>query len=302
MTLSSSNDNSPPQVPSSLPTKAGKGRWLWVLVSRLFLLTVGAGLAGSFGVLAATFYPNPRPHRPWLGGWVHRSDRSLGGNGQMPFAQPVDSGTEGSVSAGNQFGAVAGGDLSAAQAQALRVEFQQLQAELKALRDRTTALEAQIGDPKTAELIETRLQTIAQYLAAQGKTETGETTAALPSANRAAVSDRNLITLPSDLLFQQGQSALNPDSTVILDTVIASLQPYQGAAIRIATHTDDTGNPAANLDLSFQRSQAIGQYLSNALGERYHWVIVGYGKTRPLVDSNTEADRQRNRRVEIAID
>jgi len=53
--------------------------------------------------------------------------------------------------------------------------------------------------------------------------------------------------------------------------------------------------------LSFARAEAVTRYLSNVLGEKYHWVAIGYGESRPSVDNSSDANRQRNRRIEVAI-
>ncbi len=57
-----------------------------------------------------------------------------------------------------------------------------------------------------------------------------------------------------------------------------------------------------NRELSFRRAKALEQYFGRALGEQYRWLVVGYGETRPLVANDTEANLQRNRRIEIAVE
>jgi outer membrane protein OmpA-like peptidoglycan-associated protein len=121
------------------------------------------------------------------------------------------------------------------------------------------------------------------------------------SANPAPAPDPLSVTLPSDIFFAPASSTLNPDKTELLDNIISDLRNYQGARIRIAGHTDNTGDARANQELSAQRARAIAQYLTNALGDRYEWQSVGYGETRPLADNDSDLNRQRNRRIEIEI-
>ncbi|MDX2099236.1 MAG: OmpA family protein [Leptolyngbyaceae cyanobacterium bins.59] len=109
------------------------------------------------------------------------------------------------------------------------------------------------------------------------------------------------ITLPSDVLFKDSQSALRSKAQSLLSPVVAELRTYPGATIRIATHTDDLGEASDNRDLSFRQAQSLRLYLEENLGTGYRWVVVGYGASAPLVENRTDANRQRNRRTEIAI-
>ena len=65
--------------------------------------------------------------------------------------------------------------------------------------------------------------------------------------------------------------------------------------------TDDAGEAADNRNVSLARAQAVVQYLSGVLGPKYHWVAIGYGESRPSVDNSSDTNRQRNRRIEVAI-
>ena len=110
-----------------------------------------------------------------------------------------------------------------------------------------------------------------------------------------------MVTLPSDVLFDTGSISLRAGTSAILDNLVAELRSYEGATVRVAGHTDDAGEEADNRNVSFARAQAVVQYLSGVLGQRYHWVAIGYGESRPSVDNSSEINRQRNRRIEVAI-
>ncbi|QIZ69692.1 OmpA family protein [Oxynema aestuarii] len=127
------------------------------------------------------------------------------------------------------------------------------------------------------------------------------TSAPADSANPAPAPEPLSVTLPSDVFFAPASSTLNPDKTELLDNIISDLRNYQGATIRIAGHTDNTGDARANQELSAQRARAVAQYLTETLGDRYQWQSVGYGETRPLADNDSDLNRQRNRRIEIEI-
>jgi len=296
-TMSSSNNDSSQQT-MSLLASPGKGQWMGTLCLRLFLLVMGAGLAAVAGIGVATVYPHPTPSRPW---WAREMPQRFSGIEASSPEKPVAYGSK--DGAGRQSGDRVVGEVSSAQNQALQVELQQLQGELKALRDRTTALEAQVGQPQPSDPIEARLQSLAQQLAVGSGNNVGDAAiAGQPVAARTLQTNQFIITLPNDILFQGQQTELGQNASTILNPVVAELTGYQGAAIRIAAHTDSDGDAAANLALSFQRAQLIQQYLSARLETQFHWVVVGYGETRPLVENATASHRQRNRRIEIGID
>ena len=110
-----------------------------------------------------------------------------------------------------------------------------------------------------------------------------------------------MVTLPSDVLFDAGSISLRAGTSAILDNLVADLRNYEGATVRVGGHTDDAGEAVDNRKVSFARAQAVVQYLSGVLGQKYHWVAIGYGESRPLVDNSSDANQQRNRRIEVAI-
>jgi len=85
---------------------------------------------------------------------------------------------------------------------------------------------------------------------------------------------------------------------------IANQAGMTGLRIRIAGHTDNTGNAGANLALSRARAQAIADAL-NALAPqtfpKERMQVQGFGDSSPVGDNATEAGRTKNRRVEIAL-
>ncbi|MGL5065631.1 MAG: OmpA family protein, partial [Microcoleus sp.] len=110
-----------------------------------------------------------------------------------------------------------------------------------------------------------------------------------------------MVTLPSDVLFDTASISLRPGTNAILDNLVADLRNYEGATVRVSGHTDDAGEQVDNRNLSFARAQAVAKYLSYALPQKYHWVAIGYGESRPSISNSTDANRQRNRRIEVAI-
>lgn len=101
--------------------------------------------------------------------------------------------------------------------------------------------------------------------------------------------------------FETGKSILKSDSYAELDELYEYLMRKKSAIIEIAGHTDNVGEPDANLKLSQARSEAVKTYLVNKGIEESRIKPVGYGEGHPIADNNTENGRSLNRRTEVRI-
>ena len=66
-------------------------------------------------------------------------------------------------------------------------------------------------------------------------------------------------------------------------------------------HTDSTGSPGKNQELSQERAQAVASYFQSNGMESGKVEAVGYGFKKPLTSNKTKAGRAQNRRVDIII-
>ncbi len=269
--------------------------WLLILIFRLLLLGVGGGLALMLGIVLAYVYPNPNPEKPLILKVIEGLDK------KPPSTSPQSN--SGTVSTNPP------PQLTPIQKQQAQAKLSQLQAQLKSMNEAVATLEAQLGTNRPNEALEARMQAIALQL--EGVLPSNQDVQAIanssdnqltPVSNSVSSADQLKLTLPSDLLFEQNNSLLRPEASLILDKIITDLRSYSSSTIRITAHTDDTRNAEGDRELSFRRAKAVQQYLASALGDQYRWLVVGYGGTRPLVANDTDANRQRNRRVEIAVD
>ena len=105
----------------------------------------------------------------------------------------------------------------------------------------------------------------------------------------------------NNLFFESGRYELTVKSRTELERLAEFLNVNPTAQIEIAGHTDDRGDPAANLDLSRKRAQAVAMYLAGLGVAPARMKAVGYGKTRPAVPNTSEEARQRNRRIEWRV-
>lgn len=83
--------------------------------------------------------------------------------------------------------------------------------------------------------------------------------------------------------------------------MIEILQSYSDVEVSIDGHTDATGNPDKNLDLSIRRASAVYNYFVSKGVNKNRLNASGYGQERPIASNATADGRQKNRRVELNI-
>jgi len=271
--------------------------WLLIFVFRLLLLSVGGGLAFILGIAFAQSYPNPKPEKPLVVKLWERFVNKM--DAVSPTSTPATSEPQTHQSPA---------ELTPVQRQQVAAQLNQMQAQVKGLNDSVATLEDQLGISRSDEPLEERLQELKLQL--QGVTASSEKASSVASRSTESgvalaaffvQAEKLKVTLPSDSLFEPDNSLLRPEAGLILDKVIADLRDSSSSTILIAAHTD-AKDADDDRELSFRRAKAVEQYLARALGDRYRWLVIGYGGTRPVVANDTSANQQRNRRIEIAVD
>jgi outer membrane protein OmpA-like peptidoglycan-associated protein len=102
--------------------------------------------------------------------------------------------------------------------------------------------------------------------------------------------------------FASGSSQIPSDSMeVIRKSAEAIKRAPTVSAIEIGGHTDNTGDPAANLALSQARADSVKMALVNAGVPATTLTTRGYGDTRPRATNGTEFGRFQNRRIEYTV-
>lgn len=72
------------------------------------------------------------------------------------------------------------------------------------------------------------------------------------------------------------------------------------AVFEVVGNTDDSGDAAANLDISKKRAEAVRNYLiKNCNVEAKKLKVAAHGHTQPIVPNSTEQNRKINNRVEF---
>ncbi len=97
--------------------------------------------------------------------------------------------------------------------------------------------------------------------------------------------------------FDTGSARLRPESTGILNDVLAMLEDYEDVQLLIEGHTDNQGADASNQTLSEQRAAAVAAYLTGRGVDTGRLETVGHGEGQAVADNATAEGRAMNRRV-----
>lgn len=114
--------------------------------------------------------------------------------------------------------------------------------------------------------------------------------------------EQSQIAITEQVQFETGTAVIRDDSSELLSQVVAVLQGHpELQSCEVAGHTDDTGTPELNLQLSEARARAVVGWLVAHGVDSKRLSAHGYGQTRPIADNASEEGRARNRRVEFLI-
>jgi outer membrane protein OmpA-like peptidoglycan-associated protein len=122
-----------------------------------------------------------------------------------------------------------------------------------------------------------------------------------PGTQVSRVGEGIAVTFESGILFPFDSSELLPEARRNLRTLGDQLQDEARTEVMIVGHTDSQGTDAYNQDLSERRARAAASYLTSQGVSRSRLIPTGRGEREPIESNASEAGRQQNRRVEIAI-
>jgi outer membrane protein OmpA-like peptidoglycan-associated protein len=105
----------------------------------------------------------------------------------------------------------------------------------------------------------------------------------------------------SSVFFEFDSYKIDSTGKIQLDSLFNLINKENIDFIKIHGHTDSIGDMSYNVELSFNRANAIKELLSTQNLTRYITEIKGYGDAIPIASNSTENGRKRNRRVEVII-
>ncbi|HPM72405.1 MAG TPA: OmpA family protein, partial [Spirochaetales bacterium] len=113
--------------------------------------------------------------------------------------------------------------------------------------------------------------------------------------------ERGVVMLLYDLRFVADGDELLASERGRLDAIAEALGRLPDRTFLVEGHTADLGKPAGQYELSERRARRIVDELAARGIPENRFVYRGLGADRPIAPNDSEANRARNRRVEITI-
>lgn len=104
-----------------------------------------------------------------------------------------------------------------------------------------------------------------------------------------------------NIFFDTNKYNLLPASIRELELLISFLNENEKVAIEIQGHTDNVGDNKLNEKLSFNRANAVYEYLIRHEIPANRLTFKGFGASKPMADNKTELGRKNNRRTSFVI-
>jgi outer membrane protein OmpA-like peptidoglycan-associated protein len=122
-----------------------------------------------------------------------------------------------------------------------------------------------------------------------------------PTSGQSRMRDTIQKYTPKNVLFGQGEPFVLEESFPELDRLVKLLQRFEALKVQIDGHTDITGDPAVNLQLSKDRANEVAYYLKEKGIAADRIKTQGFGASRPLFGKDSTKLYPQNRRVEFTI-
>lgn len=124
---------------------------------------------------------------------------------------------------------------------------------------------------------------------------------AIPGATVQRIGEGLVVTFASGILYDFDSDAIRPSAAVNLQALATSLKKHGDTELLIVGHTDALGSTAYNQDLSTRRADSALRYLGVEGVSLGRMSTAGRGELEAVASNDTEAGRQLNRRIEVAI-
>ena len=106
--------------------------------------------------------------------------------------------------------------------------------------------------------------------------------------------------LSGTVLFDRDSAVLLPSARALVAGLAGTLRATRGGSLTVLGYTDNLGSAALGIALSQARADAVAAVFRKELAATGITITaVGRGEANPVAPNDTEADRAKNRRVEI---
>ncbi len=122
-----------------------------------------------------------------------------------------------------------------------------------------------------------------------------------PKKSSVAIAESEIV-IKQQILFAVDSATILPESNGLLGEIADALIAHPRIRhVEVQGHTDDTGTPEHNLQLSTDRAKSVVSWLTAHGVAADRLVAKGYGSTKPILPNVTTANRAKNRRVQFII-
>lgn len=99
--------------------------------------------------------------------------------------------------------------------------------------------------------------------------------------------------------FATGKADITPESAIILEQSLKTMNIYPEIAVEISGHTDNVGKKSSNVKLSQKRADSVKAWLVSKGVDPMRISTKGYGPDQPIVANDTPDNKRKNRRIEF---
>lgn len=182
-------------------------------------------------------------------------------------------------------------------------EIARLEDENRRLQAQLDAAQVGISEAGYTDDIDERLRRLRDTMAELGQ-DPGDVT-------KFRVDGGYVYRVKDSILFPLGSAEITADGKRILDEVAADIKSRAHGKVYVRGHTDNlpvkrpetlARFPHGNLQLSAARAVEVGAFLSGqGQVDSARVVVMGFGPSDPVAPNDNEANRQKNRRVDIFV-
>ncbi len=104
-----------------------------------------------------------------------------------------------------------------------------------------------------------------------------------------------------NIYYETDSFRILPQSKPELNKLVDFLTNNRGLKVEIQGHTDSSGSPESNMELSKRRAKSVVDYLVENNISVSRLEFDGYGDTKPIASNETSEGRRQNRRTTIKI-
>jgi outer membrane protein OmpA-like peptidoglycan-associated protein len=124
---------------------------------------------------------------------------------------------------------------------------------------------------------------------------------ALSSVAETNETARGVIVNLSGILFDLNKATLQPAAQLTVAKLAGILTVFRNMNLSIEGYTDTTGTDELNMKLSNDRAKTVYDFLQTQGIEPSRMKYQGFGPANPVAANDTEANRAKNRRVEVVL-